>query len=86
MDVSDVLRIIDEDSDDDFGGYVDEEDLEGFGEDESESSQVLDTAPSNSGLPEYLQQSGYTVDMSDKDPVDFFHLFVTDQMLESIVQ
>ncbi len=40
-------------------------------EQQSQQSQQ-DTASTNTALPDYHQQSGCTVDMSEKDPVDFF--------------
>ena len=37
-------------------------------------------------IPEYLGHPGCTQDMANKDPIDFFQLFVTDAMLETVVE
>lgn len=98
MDVFEVLRQLDEDSDDDFEGYVDEEEWDrNLNEDGNEQSSqepaaddtttttTTSTSSSSSLLPEYQERSGCTVDMTNKTPVEFFHLFVTDSMLQNIV-
>lgn len=100
MDAFDVLRELDEDSDDDFGGYIDEEEwndnndpiMDSESEQASQepaeeaSTSTASTSASLSELPEYQGRSGCTVDMTNKTPVDFFRLLLTDQMLEQIVQ
>ena len=40
----------------------------------------------SNGLPEYTQHPGCTCDMTNKAPIDFFQLFFTDGILESIVE
>ena len=75
MNVSDVLRQLDEDSDNDFDGYVDEvmeleEDVGSEEEDSDESSEPSDTPI----VPIYTEKSGCTSDMTSKSPSDFFHL------------
>ena len=88
------MRLLDEDSDNDFDGYVDEDDMHDEGDDEEseEPPQQPPEEPSPSTeanptvLSEYQQRVGCTVDMTNKTPVDFFHLFITDQMLEEIVR
>ena len=92
MDVFEVLRELDEDSDSDFDGYIEEDDWDEClgaanddGNDEPQEEESPSTAFTSTSLPDYQQRSGCTVDMADKDPVDFFHLMVTDQMLEGIV-
>ena len=37
-------------------------------------------------VPEYLGHPGCTQDMANKNPIDFFQLFVTDAMLEVVVE
>ena len=37
-------------------------------------------------VPEYLGHPGCTQDMANKNPIDFFQLFVTDAMLEVVVK
>ena len=144
--ISDVLRHLDEDSDSDFDGYIDEDDYcDGIDDDEEEqqseepsnpplsistasfstsplstpplsippiftpplftpplftpplsipplstpflSTPFLSTPPLSTppSIPDYQERSGCTAEMADKTPVDFFHLLVTDVMLESIV-
>ena len=36
------------------------------------------------GIPQYLHQRGCTTDMTNRRPVDLFHLFVTNGMLEDV--
>ena len=100
MDAFGVLSELEEDSDDDFGGYIYEEEWDenldecnGSGSEQAsqEPTEKAATTPASasttpSALDDYQGRSGCTVDMTNKTPVDFFHLLVTDQMLEDIVQ
>lgn len=97
MDVLNVLRVIDEDSDCAYDGYLDEDDFEGdFGaanEEEREQQPqqpAFDTVSHHHWLLEYQQQTGCSVDMSDKGPVDFFPTVGRwqdpDKMLEGICE
>ena len=103
MDAFEVLRQLDEleDSDDDFDGYICEEDLDEDLEGDHESMQASEeqaatttaseeptttTASTATSMPEYQGRRGCTVDMANKTPLDFFGLLVTEQMLEHIVQ
>ena len=95
--VEDVLRDVlgeEGDSDSDFDGYASGEDDSGVngGDDQDGgdsrnrgSARGDDNCSSSSRIPEYLHLRGCTTDMSNRRPVDFFHLFVTDGMLEEIV-
>ena len=48
---------------------------------------VMKSIPRTLHPPSRFQGTvGWTLDMSNKAPVDFFHLMVTDQMLEEVVQ
>ena len=37
-------------------------------------------------IPEYIEHPGCISDMTEKSPLDFFQLFVTDEMLEAITE
>ena len=37
-------------------------------------------------IPDFQQPTGPSVDMTDKSPLDFFKLLVTDEMLDHIVE
>ena len=99
--VDDVLAYMeiplpDEDdiSEDEFEGYIDqkeeEEDDEGEGSgdesDEELDEDELDDACENDNIPKFMGQGGCTQDMSNKSPIDFLQLFITDEMLHTIVQ
>ena len=97
--VSDVLAYMDipmpedDDSDDDFEGYIDEEEIGNDGRDgndggdyDGDLSGESDEGSSDDGIPQYRLNSGCTQDMTNKTPIDFFQLFVTDDMLEAIVE
>ena len=94
--VSDVLAYMDipmledDDSDDDFEGYIDEEEIgndrDGGDYDGDSLSGESDEGSSDDGIPQYSLNSGCTQDMTNKAPIDFFQLFVTDDMLEAIVE
>ena len=97
--VSDVLAYMDipmpedDDSDDDFEGYIDEEEIGNDGRDRNDGgdydgdlSGESDEGSSDDGIPQYRLNSGCTQDMTNKTPIDFFQLFVTDDMLEAIVE
>ena len=87
------------DSDSNFDGYTSGEDdsgVNGGGDQDGGDQDGGDSrnggsaggdgnGSSSSGIPRYLHQRGCTTDMSNRRPVDFFHLFVTDGMLEEIV-
>ena len=97
--VSDVLAYMDipmpedDDSDDDFEGYIDEEEIGNYGRDRNDGgdydgdlSGESDEGSSDEGIPQYRLNSGCTQDMTNKTPIDFFQLFVTDDILEAIVE
>ena len=92
--VDDVLAHVDiplpEDddlSDDDFDGYMEEEEGdddnsddegdEGDGEEDDEES-----GSENNGIPDFVAQAWCSQEMANKTPLEFFQLFVTDEMLE----
>ena len=109
---------MDEDSDSDFDGYIDENDLmhdpelddgeelllrepseplveqpplDFSGEQSSAEMSSFTITPASSfddpsSIPDYQEQRGCTIDMTDKCPSDFFHLFVTDDVLQEIVR
>ena len=88
--------------DDDFDGYIDGEieDEDGDGDDGNgndsenggdgqDNENDGDEQDSDNGgveIPEYLGHPGCTQDMANKNPIDFFQLFVTDAMLEVVVE
>ena len=100
------------DSDDDFEGYVNDEEVitmmselqqgtndgmevecekECNDESEGESDKEIDSLESSSQddsniLPEFLRVSSCSSDMTDKSPIDFFHLMVTDNILEHVTE
>ena len=108
--VEDVLAYMEiplpEDDDDDFSedefdGYISEDDdrIQGDGdgsgsgdgsgaEDQSEGGGEggAGEGEDDARIPAYERQFGCTQDMSDKTPLEFFKLMVTDEMLEKIVQ
>ena len=98
--VDDVLRGVlgeDGDSDGDFDGYTsggddsgDDSEANGGGDedpgDSSNGGNAGGDGNGSSGIPQYLYQRGCTTDMTNRRPVDFFHLFVTDGMLEEVVK
>ena len=100
MDALDVLRQLEGDSDDDFDGYLDEEEwdenMDGSSENGSEEPAQAATegagttsaspSTSSASLQDYQGRSGCTEDMTNKTPVDFFSMFITEQMLQDIVQ
>ena len=85
----------DYDSDDDFGGYFDDSGDggegsgeqgasgggEGDGDSDGEGGDGQGSSGSAAGIPEYRRQKGCTTDMSNKSPLDFFKLLITDAML-----
>lgn len=108
--------MLDNDSDDDFDGFVEENYASGNeGEDDGDAldSSLVDSIPSTSvgpgssssgislssipqfrqihsstsglTIPEFEQTPGSTQDMTGKNPVDFLQLFVTESVLENIV-
>ena len=59
----------------------------GVGEECSMGEQtVTECDGSTMVVPDYILEKGCTHDMSDKSPIDFFGLLVTDNMLTSIVE
>ena len=74
-------------SDDDFDGYIDPDEIPADGLDDAVGN---DDEESDSGdlppIPDFQQPTGPTVDMTDKSPLDFFKLMVTDEMLDHIVE
>ena len=89
----------DYDSDDDFGGYFDDSGDggegsgeqgaggggEGDGDSDGEGGDGQGSSGSAAGIPEYRRQKGCTTDMSNKSPLDFFKLLITDAMLQQVV-
>ena len=57
---------------------------EGGDGDDSDGNNSSDD--NSSSLPEYTQHLGCTSDMTNKAPIDFFQLFITDTIVESIVE
>ena len=89
LSISEVLRRLDEDSDDDFDGYIDEEEIESENEDsefiENEMSSPV-SSESFEGIPDYVLQPGCTKDTTDMTPLDFFSMLVEDKMLQNTVE
>ena len=82
----------DEMSDDDFDGYLDEDDELDDDEVDHTGSDSGDNSSGNNGdeddkreIPEFCGQLGCTQDMTNKSPIDFLQLLITDEMLEAIV-
>ena len=87
-------------SGDEFDGYISEDDDRVQGGDGYESGgadRSGDVAGAVGGggaagegddvqIPAYEQQFGFTQDMSDKPPLEFFKLMVTDDILQTIVE
>ena len=75
-------------SEDEFEGYTEDSDSEEDGaRDDDIQGGEGDSEPSMGGseIPEYLQHPGCTQDMTDKSPLEFLGLFITDTMLDRIV-
>ena len=89
LSISEVLRRLDEDSDDDFDGYIDEDEIESENEDsefiENEMSSPV-SSESFEGIPDYVLQPGCTKDTTDMTPLDFFSMLVEDKMLQNTVE
>ena len=92
--IEDVLAYVDvplpeddEMSDDDFEGYLDEDDeLDDDEVDHTGSSSVNNgDEDDKSEIPEFCGELGCTQDMTNKSPIDFLQLLITDEMLEAIV-
>ena len=98
--ISDLIDIM-MDSDDDFDGYIDEDELPTrMGEDEiNNDSQInsddddddddddgnVDKEQNGVDIQEVNWSSGCSNDMTNKTPLDFFELLVTDDILDLIV-
>lgn len=101
-----------EDSEDEFEGYIDDneigritydnqcdvvevdgkciddigrEDDDGENLDEDEEFHVINNGNVVTSLPEFQDPVGGTKDMSNKTPIEFFNLMVTDDILQNIV-
>ena len=72
-------------SDDEFDGYIDPDEVpvDADDGDDYEESEPNDDVPH---IPDFQQPTGPSADMSDKSPLDFFKLMVTDGTLDLIVQ
>ena len=74
-------------SDDEFDGYVDPDELPpsdaDVGDDVPGSEAADDDLPH---IPDFQHPTGPSEDMTDKTPLDFFKLLVTDDMLDLIVE
>ena len=72
-------------SEDEFDGYVDPDEAPfESGEDcDRKESEADDDVPF---IPVFIKSTGPFVDMSNKTPLDFFKLLVTDDMLDGIVE
>ena len=89
----------DEMSEDEFDGYTedndreeecgrdDDDDVQGGGADDNSGRDDGDTETGEGGsvIPEYTRHPGCTQDMTDKSPLEFLALFITDAMLDRIV-
>ena len=58
----------------------------GDGNDNEDGDGNNSSDDNSSSLPEYTQHLGCTSDMTNKAPIDFFQLFITDTIVESIVE
>ena len=67
----------------DGGDSEDSED--GDGNNSGDGKDSSDGDDNSNSLPEYTQHPGCTCNMTNKAPIDFFQLFFTDRILESIV-
>ena len=100
--ISELMDVVDEDdSEDEFDGYVqdvdeggneggsdgeDGEDGEDGGGDSGASVGDAGVVGGVNGVPDYSGQPGCVLDMSNKEPFDFFNLLVSDSMLDTICQ
>ena len=90
----------DEDSDDDFDGYIESDEDDNGGDDDignmggdgdddgdaNEDGNRSDGRISIGDIPEFLEHPGCTQDMTNKTPIDFFQLLFTDDILQAIVE
>ena len=87
---SELLDILDEDSDEDFDGYIEDMDIDMNSDDNSNDLDgEVNGGGSNaiaSSIPPFIGPSGSTSDMSNKHPVEFFQILLTDSILEGIVE
>ena len=92
---------ISDDSEDDFDGYLDEseiEDIEDIDKEETSSDKDSDmdasapvdaSAPMDAStpiIPRYTHKTGLSATLTDKSPLAHFSLFITQDMLEKIVE
>jgi len=83
------LRRLDDDSDDDFDGYVDEEEVSHtneLGECSFSDRESISSLEDTDGIPEFLASSGCTQDTTSMSPLELFSLLVNDSMLEEVVK
>ena len=78
-------------SEDEFDGYIDQEE-DDKDEDESDEEEEMigdigdiDGAEGD-GTAQFSGQGGCTQDMTNKSPIDFFQLFLTDNILQMVVE
>ena len=76
-------------SDDEFDGHIDPNEIPADGFDDAVGNDGEDSESSNEDvppIPEFQQPTGPSVNMTDKSPLDFFKLLVTNDMLDHIVE
>ena len=75
-------------SGDEFDGYLsgDEEDNDGEGQASDDDGDMGESDDENTvaDIPSYMETPGCTQDMTNKSPLQFLELFVTEEMLKTI--
>ena len=74
-------------SEDEFDGYIDQEEEECDEDaDSSESDEELEGGDGKDAIPSFSGQGHCREDMNNKSPIDFLQLFLTDDLLHTIVE
>ncbi len=82
-------------SEDEFDGYLSEGDENGdgysgerggSGDEDGDEDEDMGEEDDNTTIPSYAGTPGCTQDMSNKSPLEFLELFITDEMLMTIQQ
>ena len=79
-------------SDEEFEGYLNEGDSDdgdiddNGGSDDDMGDRNGVNGDGDNGIPEFVGHPGCTQDMTNKAPIDFLQLFITDEILDGIVE
>ena len=74
-------------SEDEFEGYIDaDDDTADDTEVANGTTDLEDSSDDVPPIPDFQQPTGPSLDMTGKSPLDFFKLFVTDEMLDHVVE